>query len=385
MRKIVVLGSTGSIGCNALDVVDKNPDKLQVVGLAAHKNYEQLFQQIRKYKPAYVTLTDNNALQSLKSAINESSITIVEDTVFANAIEQLSSLDSIDIVLNAIVGVAGLKATAAALRSGKVVALANKESMVAAGPILNKMAREHHGSIIPVDSEHSAIFQCFAAGKFEQVKQLILTSSGGPFLKRESLDDVTVEEALKHPNWVMGSKITIDSATMMNKALEIIEASYLFNIPGDRIKVVVHPQSIVHSLVEFIDGSVIAQLSRPDMRLPIQYALLYPDRAPLEVTNIDWAKALTLEFQPPDMNKFRSLKLGYRALAEGGIMPAVMNAANEIAVKAFLEHKIKFTQIYDIVERTMDRVADKEAVDLDSIYRANLRACELAEDLVADI
>ena len=382
MRNIVILGSTGSIGQNALDVVDKNQGKLKVVGLAANKNIELLARQIVKYKPTHVTLTDKKALDRLKSRLAGSTVNIVEDTAFSNALEELSSLDNADIILNAIVGVAGLRATAAALLSGKVVALANKESMVAAGPLLNKFAEEHKGGIIPIDSEHSAIYQALLTGKHEQVRRLVLTSSGGPFLDRDNLDDVTVEEALRHPNWNMGPKITIDSATMMNKALEIIEASYLFGIPGDKITVVIHPQSIVHSLVEFIDGSVIAQLSRPDMRLPIQYALLCPDRAPLDVCNIDWSQAMTLNFRAPNMEKFRSLKLGYRALNNGGIMPAVMNAANEVAVRSFLDGKIKFSRIFDIIERTMDEVEGGEAPDLQSIYRANMWAADLAEDFV---
>ena len=382
MRKIVILGSTGSIGKSALDVVDNNPDKLQVVGLAAHTNYEQLTAQVAKYKPSHVTLTDKQALVSLKTQLAGSSVKVVEDSAFSNALEELSSLEDVDIVLNAIVGVIGLRATAAALIAGKVVALANKESMVAAGPILNKLALDHKGAIIPVDSEHSALYQCFLAGKHEQARQLILTGSGGPFLNRPNLDGVTIEDALKHPNWVMGQKITIDSATMMNKALEIIEAAYLFGIPGEKIKVMIHPQSIVHSMVEFIDGSVIAQMTQPDMRLPIQYALLYPDRVPLEVCNIDWTKAMTLDFQPPDMTKFKSLSLGYRALKEGGISPAVMNAANEVAVKAFLEGKIKFNRIYEIIERVMDDIEAGEAGDLGSVYRANMWASDLAEDFV---
>lgn len=382
MRHIVILGSTGSIGTNVLDVVDKNPDKLKVVGLAAHKNSELLARQAARYKPTHLTLSDRQALASLKARIDDSSVNILEDTAFSNALEELSSLDNVDIVVNAIVGIAGLRATAAALLSGKVVALANKESMVAAGPLLNKFAADRNGKIIPIDSEHSAIYQCLPAGKHEHVKQLMLTASGGPFLDRENLDDVTVEEALKHPNWDMGAKISVDSATMMNKALEIIEASYLFDIPADKIKVVIHPQSIVHSMVEFIDGSVIAQMSMPDMRLPIQYALLYPDRAPQEICRIDWNRAMSLDFRPPDMDKFKGLKFGYRALEEGGIMPAVLNAANEVAVKAFLDHRIKFTQIYEIIERTMNEIDVGDAPDLQTVYRANMWASDLAEDFV---
>ncbi len=382
MRNIVILGSTGSIGKSALDIVDKNPDKLNVIALTAHSDYEQLAAQVQKYKPTHVTLSDRKSLAKLKSLINDSSVTVVEDSAFSNSLEEISSLEGIDIVLNAIVGIAGLRATAAALLSGKVVALANKESMVAAGPLLNKFAEEHKGGIIPVDSEHSAIYQCYLSGKHEEAKQVILTASGGPFLNRANLDDVTIDEALKHPNWEMGKKITIDSATMMNKALEIIEASYLFDLSAERIKVMIHPQSLVHSMVEFVDGSVIAQMSRPDMRLPIQYALLYPDRVPLDVCNIDWSEAINLEFIPPDLDKFTSLRLGYQALKSGGIMPAVMNSANEVAVKAFLEGRIKFTQIFEIIERTMEDTEAGDAPDLQTVYRAQLWAEELAEDFV---
>lgn len=382
MRNIVILGSTGSIGKSALDIVDRNPDKLNVTALSAHSNYELLAAQIQKFKPSHVTLSDRQSLPKLKSLITDSSVQIVEDSAFSNSLEELSSLEGIDMVLNAIVGIAGLRATAAALMSGKVVALANKESMVAAGPLLNKYSVENKGAIIPVDSEHSAIFQCYLSGKHEQAKQVILTASGGPFLNRENLDDVTLEEAMKHPNWQMGQKITIDSATMMNKALEIIEAAYLFDLSHEQIKVMIHPQSIVHSMVEFIDGSVIAQMSKPDMRLPIQYALLYPERAALDVCNIDWSKAMTLDFMPPDLNKYTSLRLGYQALKAGGIMPAVLNSANEVAVKAFIEGRIKFPQIFEVIERTMEDIGEGVAPDLQTVYRAQQWAEEMAEDFV---
>jgi len=382
VRNLVILGSTGSIGHNALDIVDRYPEKLKVIGLVAGSNHNELARQIEKYKPKFVTLSDKNSLAALKSSLPGSSVSILEDTGFSNAIEEISALPEADMVLNAIVGVAGLRGTAAALATGKTVALANKESMVAAGPILNQLIEEHKGKIIPVDSEHSAIYQCLQTGQHEEIKRLILTGSGGPFLKRDDLENVTVEEALKHPNWKMGPKITIDSATMMNKGLEIIEAAYLFNLPAEKIDVVIHPQSIVHSMVEFVDGSVIAQLSRPDMRLPIQYALLYPERMPLDVCSLDFTSALSLDFRPPDLNKFKSLKLAYRALNEGGISPTVLNAANEVAVKAFLEGRIKFTQIYEIIERTMDDVETGDIPDLNNVYRANMWASDVAEDFV---
>ena len=382
MRNLVILGSTGSIGKNALDIVDRYPEKLKVIGLAAGSNHAELARQIEQYKPKYVTLNDKNSLAALKSSLPGLSVTVLEDTGFSNAIEEISALPEADIILNAIVGVAGLRSTAAALATGKTVALANKESMVAAGPILNQLIEEYKGKIIPVDSEHSAIFQCLQTGQHGEIKRLILTGSGGPFLNRDSLENVTVEEALKHPNWKMGPKITIDSATMMNKGLEIIEAAYLFNLPPEKINVVIHPQSIVHSMVEFVDGSIIAQISSPDMRLPIQYALLYPERMPLDVCNLDFTSALVLDFRPPDLNKFKSLKLAYRALSEGGISPTVLNAANEVAVKAFLAGRIKFIQICEIIERTMDDVETGDIPDLNNVYRANMWASDVAEDFV---
>jgi len=382
VRNIVILGSTGSIGRNALNIVDKNPDRLKVVGLTANLDHKEIAKQIRKYNPIYAAMADPSGLMVLKAKLGESSVKILEDTGFTNAIADISSVPEADIILNAIVGVVGLKATAAALTAGKTVALANKESMVAAGPLLRKIAQKHKGLIIPVDSEHSAILQCLQNSKSEEIARLILTGSGGPFLNRNDLENVTVEEALKHPNWNMGPKITIDSATMMNKGLEIIEAAYLFDLPPEKISVVIHPQSIVHSMVEFIDGSVIAQMSKPDMRLPIQYALLYPDRVPLDVCDLDFTQAMSLDFQPPDMQKFRSLGLAYRAVKEGGISPAVLNAANETAVRAFMDGRIKFTQIFDIVEMTMDDIGIGDALKLDDIVRANMWAADLAEDFV---
>ena len=385
MRNLIILGSTGSIGRNTLDIVDRNPDKLKVIGLAANHNHEELSRQIRKYNPLYAVINDKNSLTALKTSIAGSSTKILEDTGFTSAIADISSVPEADIILNAIVGVAGLKATAAALTAGKTVALANKESMVVAGPILRNIAKEFKGLIIPVDSEHSAILQCLQTSSHEEIARLILTGSGGPFLNRDNLENVTIEEALKHPNWNMGQKITIDSATMMNKGLEIIEAAYLFDLPPEKIEVVIHPQSIVHSMVEFIDGSVIAQMSKPDMRLPIQYALLYPERAPLDVCNLDFTKALSLGFQPPDTEKFKSLGLAYRALREGGISPAILNAANEVAVKAFLDGRIKLTQIYKIIEMTLNDVGVGDAPGLDDIVRANMWATDLAEDLIYSI
>jgi 1-deoxy-D-xylulose-5-phosphate reductoisomerase len=382
VQNIVILGSTGSIGKNALDIVDRNTDKLRVLGLAANRNHILLSKQITKYNPPYVAINDKAGLAVLRNTFIDSPINILDNSGIRSALEILSSLPDADIILNAVVGAAGLKPTVAALKAGKRVALANKESMVAAGPILRQLADEYNGQIIPVDSEHSAIFQCLQAGKKDEVASLILTGSGGPFLNRDNLENITVKEALHHPTWSMGPKITVDSATMMNKGLEVIEAVYLFDLPPEKIRVVIHPQSIVHSMVEFIDGSIVAQMSIPDMRLPIQYALLYPERVPLDVCQIDFSKRFSLDFRPPDMEKFRALKLAYRAVKEGGISPAVLNAANEVAVKAFLEEKIKFLQIYNVIEKTMDDIGTGRAVTLEDVLSADLRSSEVANNIV---
>ncbi|NLI15350.1 MAG: 1-deoxy-D-xylulose-5-phosphate reductoisomerase [candidate division Zixibacteria bacterium] len=380
MKNLVILGSTGSIGRNALDIIDRNPGRFRIIGLTANRNAELLAAQARKYNPSYVALCDRTGLSILAESINPAKTKLID----AEDVSKLCSDSSVDIVLNAVVGFAGLKATAAALIAGKKVALANKESMVAAGPLLNRMAATHGGEIIPIDSEHSAIFQCLASGKRTEVARLILTSSGGPFFRRENFDGITPEEALKHPTWNMGPKITIDSATLMNKGLEIIEAAYLFDIPADRIEVVIHPQSVVHSMVEFIDGSTIAQLSKPDMRLPIQYALFYPERIKQDLVQFDFSKELRLDFYPPPKDKFRSLELAYRAVREAGISPAVFNAANEQAVKAFLDHKIQFKRIFDIVEETMNRCGLGDADTLEQIFTANSKASHIAGNIAAE-
>jgi 1-deoxy-D-xylulose-5-phosphate reductoisomerase len=378
VRNLVVLGSTGSIGRNALDIVDRHPGEFKIIGLSANSNARMLAQQIQKYNPPYAAIGDKAGLAFFRDSSVTYSTKLFED----DGLEKLSALPETDIILNATVGFAGLKATAAGLKAGKRVALANKESMVAAGPILRRLAIENGGEIIPIDSEHSAIFQCLQAGNKSEVARLILTGSGGPFLKRDDLSNVTPDEALNHPTWKMGPKITIDSATLMNKALEIIEAAYLFDLPGEKISVVIHPQSIVHSMVEYIDGSTVAQMSLPDMRLPIQYALFYPKRMPLNVCRLDFSQALSLEFSPPQMNRFRSLSLAYKAIAEGGISPAVLNAANEVAVKAFLDKNISFLQIYEVIEKTSEKIGTGKADSLTDIFEATDKAVVTAEGII---
>jgi 1-deoxy-D-xylulose-5-phosphate reductoisomerase len=354
LKNLVILGSSGSIGKNALWVASRFPEELKIFALAVHTNTALLKDQIRQFKPEIVCIVDEKAAGDFKPEAARLDVKLLSGE---NGLEEMASLEKADIVLNGVVGAAGLRSTLAAAKSGKRIALANKESMVAGGELVNQTVRRGGAEIIPVDSEHSAIFQCLKSGKKDEVRRLILTSSGGPFRlrAREEFARITVENALKHPTWTMGRKITIDSATLMNKGLEIIEAVYLFDVPEDKIKVVIHPQSIVHSMVEYIDGSIVSQLSRPDMCLPIQYALFYPERRELDVANLNFEKPLSLEFDAPDEEKFKSLGLARAAIKMGGTAPAVFNAANEVAVEAFLSHKILFPDIYAVVEYSLKR------------------------------
>ena len=368
MKNIVILGSSGSIGQNALWVIDQYPEELKIFGLAVGSNIAALKSQILKYRPTAVCVADEKSAASFGDEARRLGVTLVRGQ---DGLETLASHSEADIILNAVVGFAGLRSTLAAARSGKRIALANKESMVAGGELVNKAVASGRAELIPVDSEHSAIFQCLAAGQKEDVRRLILTSSGGPFhkLPADRFDEITIEQALNHPTWKMGRKITIDSATLMNKGLEIIEAVYLFGMPHEKVDVIIHPQSIIHSLVEYIDGSIVAQLSRPDMRLPIEYAFFYPERRKMSVGDIDFNKIKALEFEPPDESKFKSLTLARRALAMGGTAPAVFNAANEAAVEAFLSGRIRFPEIFDAVENALMTVS---AIACDSIENVSL-------------
>ncbi len=343
-RRIVLLGSTGSIGRNTLEVVAASQGRVEVVGLSARCNTQLLKSQAQQFRPQYVVVTDREAA----AAEDWSDLPPhTELRVGQEGLAELVSQPEVDMVLVAIVGRAGLESTWAALEAGKTVALANKESLVIAGPLVTRLAVQHHVQILPVDSEHSAVFQALQAGKREEVRRIVLTASGGPFrtYPLEQLAQVTVEEALAHPTWNMGPKITIDSATLMNKALEIIEARWLFDLGANQIGVVIHPQSIVHSMVEYIDGSVIAQMSPPDMRLPIQYALFWPDRQPSVARQFNWSEAYCLEFYPPDPQRHAALELGLEVARTGGTAGAVLNGANEAAVAAFLAGEIGFTDI----------------------------------------
>jgi 1-deoxy-D-xylulose-5-phosphate reductoisomerase len=351
MKKIAILGSTGSIGTQALDIIERNRSYFKIEALSAHNNIELLKEQIDKFKPRVVTVVDKEKAEILKSKISSKTQILVGP----GGLKEIASIKNLDMVLVAVVGIAGLEATIAALSTGNDVALANKETLVAGGQLVMNTAKVHGSSIIPVDSEHSAILQCIQGARKKDIKGIVLTASGGPFrgYTREDLEKVTVEDALKHPNWVMGQKITIDSATLMNKGLELIEAKWLFDLDIEQIKVVIHPESIIHSMVEFIDNSVLAQLGLADMRIPILYALTYPERMPSPVESLDLLKLKKLSFEEADLETFSCLKLAINAIEIGGTMPVVLNAANEIAVKKFLDRKIGFNEIASLVKEAM--------------------------------
>ncbi len=381
MRNIAILGSSGSIGKNALWAASRFPEELGIFGLSVHSDIDALSEQIALFHPEIVCVADKIAAAELARTLNGSKPIILSGE---HGLEELASHPQIDIVINSVVGFAGLKSTLAAAGTGKRIALANKESMVAGGRLVKDIAESHNAEIIPVDSEHSAIFQCLKSGRTNDIRRLILTSSGGPFRNYpvEKFREITVDLALKHPTWSMGRKITIDSATLMNKGLEIIEAVYLFDFPEDRIDVVIHPQSVVHSMVEYIDGSVIAQLSRPDMRLPIEYALFYPERRGLDIADLDFNMKFSLDFEPPDNHKFPSLNLARQAVRVGNTAPAIFNAANEIAVDAFLNGFIDFPGIFSIVDDVLSSAEIIQADCIESIIEADIKSRESARTIV---
>ncbi|HTZ17765.1 MAG TPA: 1-deoxy-D-xylulose-5-phosphate reductoisomerase [Dissulfurispiraceae bacterium] len=372
MKNIAILGSTGSIGTSTLDVAAKYPDLVRVVGLAAGRNVGLLREQIVRFRPGMAAVADAEARDELARAVAAEGAT-TEILGGPQGVCEIARMKEADTVISAIVGAAGLLPTIAAIRAGKNVALANKETLVMAGDIVNSEVKKSGVKLFPVDSEHSALFQCMNGSQKQSVKRLILTASGGPFLggNKSALANITAADALRHPNWEMGKKITIDSATLMNKGLEVIEAHHLFDIPLDRIDVLVHPQSIVHSIVEFTDGSCLAQLSRPDMKGPIAYALSFPDRLEGVMVPLEWEKLSGLTFQKPDTETFPCLSIGYEAAGIGGTMPAVLNAANEIAVHAFLDGLIGFNNIPDIIKKTMDAHNVQEARQLDVVLEAD--------------
>ena len=353
-RTIAILGSTGSIGTQTLQVVEEHPDKFEVYAITANTRVNELIQQARKFMPEAVVIADESKYQQLKEALADLPIKVYGGY---ESICQIVESKPIDIVVTAMVGFSGLRPTINAIKAGKAIALANKETMVVAGEMINALAIEHRTPILPVDSEHSAIFQCLAGEMQNKVEKLILTASGGPFrtFTKEQLEHVTRQQALKHPNWSMGAKITIDSASMMNKGFEVMEAKWLFGVGAEDIEVVVHPQSVIHSMVQFADGAIKAQLGTPDMRLPIMYALTYPTRLTSSFERIDWNTLKELTFEKPNLELFPNLRHAYTALAEGGNIPCVVNAANEICVAAFLEERIKFTDMPKFIERAMEK------------------------------
>lgn len=381
MKTIVILGSTGSIGTNTLDIVDRFPDEFHVVGLTAGSNDEKLEEQVLKYRPRMVALAHDAAAAKLRQRLTGTDVEVLGGM---DGITRVAQASEAELVISSIVGAAGLVPTLAAITSGKHIALANKEPMVMAGKLMQAEARTHGVRIFPVDSEHSAIFQSMEGHRRQDIHRVILTASGGPLwdFSRAQLADVTPERALQHPNWKMGEKITIDSATLMNKGLEIIEARWLFDIPETQIDVLIHRESIIHSLVEYIDRSVIAQLGLPDMRTPISYAMRYPERMPLALPSLDLAEIGRLTFFKPDHDRFPCLRLGYEALRIGGTMPATMNAANEIAVEAFLHGGIRFIDIPDIIQSTMEAHTPREFDSLEPALEADRFAREKAESLV---
>ena len=384
MKQLAIIGSTGSIGQNTLNVVRHLSGRFQVFALAAHSNVTLLAEQIAAFEPRVVTLIEGSRLNELTRHCRDRGIRLPEMLTEQEGLRAIASANEVDIVVSGAVGAAGLFPTYVAVEAGKTVALANKESMVLAGELLRSTAARTGAQIIPIDSEHSAIDQCLRSGRREEVRRLILTASGGPFrdTPREHLDRVTPEAALNHPTWRMGRRITIDSATLMNKGLEVIEARWLFDIPENRVDILVHPQSIVHSMVEFTDGSVIAQLGTTDMRQPIQYALTYPDRLESCVPGIDWTAASRLDFLPPDTVKFPCVQLAYRAIRQGSTAPAVLNAADEIAVQAFLDQHISFMDIPRLIEESLDAHHSASGVTLETVMAADAWARRFVRERV---
>jgi 1-deoxy-D-xylulose-5-phosphate reductoisomerase len=381
MINVVILGSTGSIGTQALEVIAANPGLFRVRALTAHANHQLLRSQIETFQPELAVLTDALAGKQFIDGGIPTGVTFRNDPA---AMPEAAAYQEADVVLNSLVGFAGLEPSIAAIKAGKTLAIANKETLVAAGALVMKLAKQHKVPIIPVDSEHSAIAQCLAGERHSAVKRLLLTASGGPFRgrKRSDLVTVTLQECLKHPNWAMGRKITIDSATLMNKGLEVIEARWLFNLDYDNIDVVVHSQSIVHSMVEFIDGSIKAQLGLPDMKLPIQYALNGCKRLNTAFTRVDFSQALSLTFEPPDVKTFRALPLAYEAGKKGGTYPCVMNAANEVGVQAFVDGKTGFLDVIRIVEEVLAKHSCEQDPCLEDYLAADAWARRIADEFV---
>lgn len=383
MKNISILGSTGSVGTQALNVIEANPDLYRILALTAHANSDLLIEQSLKFKPELVVIADERKYQTVKSALSGTNIKVLAGEA---ALCEAAALDGVDLVLTAIVGSVGLSPTIAAIEAGKDIALANKETLVVAGDLITSLAKQHNTKIIPVDSEHSAIFQCLVGESPVSIEKIYLTASGGPFRGKDAafLKGVTKAQALKHPNWVMGAKITIDSASLMNKGLEVIEAKWLFDLEVDQIDVIVHPQSIVHSLVQFNDGSMKAQMGVPDMNLPIHYALAYPDRISSDFKRFNFMDYPELNFYKADQETFKNLDLAYTALRKGGNMPCIINAANEVVVEAFLQERIGFLQMSDVIAACMDEIAFVEKPSLNNYLETDRYTRIFAGQLVTN-
>lgn len=377
MKKIAILGSTGSIGTQTLEIVRENQD-IEVLGLAAGDNIKLLEEQIREFRPKVAAVRSEKGAKELRGLLSDMDVKVVSGM---EGLLEVATIEESEILVTAIVGMIGIRPTIASIQAGKDIALANKETLVTAGHIIMPLAREHKVSILPVDSEHSAIFQSLQGGQEKALHKILLTASGGPFRgrKKSELKKIQVEDALKHPNWEMGRKITIDSSTLVNKGLEVMEAKWLFDVDIDRIEVVVHPQSIIHSMVEYVDGAIIAQLGTPDMKLPIQYALYYPERKYLPGERVDFAKLSQITFEKPDLDTFDGLRLALRAGKEGGLLPTVFNAANERAVSMFLDRKISYLQITEVIEDCMDSFKNIKNPTVEEIIKTEQDVYEMIE------
>jgi 1-deoxy-D-xylulose-5-phosphate reductoisomerase len=380
-KQITILGSTGSIGTQTLDVIRRNPDKFEVYAITANNQDDLLIEQAKEFHPEFVVIANEAKYEKVKDALSALPMKVYTG---AQAIADVASMNSADIVVTAMVGYAGLLPTINAIKAGKTIALANKETLVVAGELIQKLVQEYHSGIIPVDSEHSAIFQCLAGEEQNEIEKLIITASGGPFRTKsiEELATVSKADALKHPNWSMGAKITIDSASMMNKGFEVIEAKWLFGIDPKNIEVVVHPQSIIHSMVQFSDGAIKAQLGMPDMKVPIQYALTYPDRTASTFPRIDWRMCSRLDFEQPDVSRFRNLQLAFDAMKQAGNKPCVLNAANEIVVRAFLNDRISFLKMSDIIETMLAKTNYIPTPSLDDYIECDKETRRKTEELI---
>jgi 1-deoxy-D-xylulose-5-phosphate reductoisomerase len=389
MKGLCILGATGSIGVSTLDVAVRHPDLYEIVVLTANSNIDALYQQCLQYKPQYAVVADEGQGKIFKQQIAASPVANIKVLIGSKALEEVASLDEVDSVMAAIVGAAGLLPTLAAARAGKTVLLANKEALVMSGDIFLQTISEFGAKLLPIDSEHNAIFQCMPAAyetahQAKSVRRILLTASGGPFRETpiDQLVNVTPDQAVAHPNWDMGKKISVDSATMMNKGLELIEACLLFSVSADKIQIVIHPESIIHSMVDYVDGTVLAQMGNPDMRIPIAHAMAWPERFDSGAEPLDIFKVKQLNFEQPDLQRFPCLRLAYQAINAGGIMPAVLNAANEIAVEAFLQEQIRFTDIPVIIEKCMQEFNPEKADSLDKILQADHSARDRSKEII---